>query len=47
MKNKKSTNNTEISYYRNFSKSKFSKYDLKRRFEIIYDQNYWESEESR
>ena len=47
MKNKKFTNNTEISYYRNFSKSKFSKYDLKRRFEIIYDQNYWESSESR
>ena len=47
MKNKKSTNNSEISYYRNFSKSKFSKYDLKRRFEIIYDQNYWESGESR
>ena len=37
----------EISYYKNFSKSKFSKHNIKNRFEIIYNENYWESKESR
>ena len=37
----------EISYYNNFSKSKFSKHNIKKRFEIIYKENYWESKESR
>ena len=37
----------EISYYKNFSQTKFSKYNIKERFEIIYNENYWESSESR
>ena len=30
-----------------FSDSKFSKHNIKERFEIIYNENYWESKESR
>ncbi len=37
----------KISYYNNFSKSKFSKLSLKERFELIYNENFWESNESR
>ena len=37
----------EISYYKNFSQTKFSKYNIKERFEKIYNENYWESSESR
>ena len=37
----------EISYYNNFSQTKFSKHNIKERFEIIYNENYWESSESR
>jgi len=37
----------KISYYNNFSKSKFSKLSLQERFELIYNENFWESNESR
>ena len=37
----------KISYYNNFSKSKFSKLTIQERFEKIYNENYWESNESR
>ncbi len=37
----------KISYYDNFSKSKFLNLSLQERFELIYNENFWESEESR
>ena len=37
----------KISYYNNFSKSKFSKLTNQERFEKIYNENSWESNESR
>lgn len=37
----------KISYYNNFSKSKFSPLNIQDRFELIYNENYWESDESR
>ncbi len=37
----------KISYYNNFSKSKFSNLSLQERFELIYNENFWESDESR
>ena len=37
----------KISYYHNFSKSKFSKLTNQERFEMIYNENFWESNESR
>ena len=37
----------KISYYHNFSKSKFSKLTNQERFEMIYNDNFWESNESR
>ena len=37
----------KISYYDNFSKSKFINLSLQERFELIYNENFWESEESR
>ena len=36
----------KISYYHNFSKSKFSKLTNQERFEMIYNENFWESNES-
>jgi hypothetical protein len=36
----------KISYYHNFSKSKFSKLSIEERFELIYAENSWESNES-
>lgn len=36
----------KISYYHNFSKSKFSKLTNQERFETIYNENFWESNES-
>ena len=36
----------KISYYHNFSKSKFSKLTNQERFEMIYNDNFWESNES-
>ncbi len=36
----------KISYYHNFSKSKFSKLTNQERFEMIYNENFWESDES-
>lgn len=37
----------KISYYNNFSKSKFTPLNIQDRFELIYNENYWESDESR
>ena len=37
----------KISYYNNFSKSKFLNLSLQERFELIYNENFWESDESR
>ena len=37
----------KISYYNNFSKSKFLNLSLQERFELIYNENYWESDQSR
>ena len=37
----------KISYYDNFSKSKFLNLSLQERFELIYNENFWESKESR
>ena len=37
----------KISYYNNFSKSKFSNLSIQERFELIYNENFWESDESR
>ena len=36
----------KISYYHNFSKSKFSNLSIEERFEVIYAENSWESNES-